>query len=39
MNFIKDRANVCKTCACGDRLKAERVLLCLYTTPIKLTDS
>ena len=26
MNFIKDQANVCKTCTCGDRLKAERVL-------------
>ena len=25
MNFIKDRANVCKTCTCGVRLKAERV--------------
>ena len=26
MNFIKDQANVCKTCTCGDRLKVERVL-------------
>ena len=26
MKFIKDRANVCKTCACDDRLNAERVL-------------
>ena len=26
MNFIKDRANVSKTCTSGDRLKAGRVL-------------
>ena len=26
MNFIKDWANVCKTCTCDGRLKAERVL-------------
>ena len=26
MNFSKDRANICKTCTCGDRLKGERVL-------------
>ena len=30
MNFIKDRANGCKTCTCcGDRLKAEKVLFWL----------
>ena len=29
MNFIKDRANVCKTYTCGDRLKAEKVLFWL----------
>ena len=31
MNFIKNRATVCKTCTCGDRLKAEteRVLFWL----------
>ena len=29
INFIKDRANFCKTCMCGDRLKAERVLIWL----------
>ena len=29
MNFIKDRANVCKTCTCCDRLKAGRVLFWL----------
>ena len=31
MNFIKDRANVSKTCTCDDRLKAERVLFGSYT--------
>ena len=39
MNFIKDRANVCKTCACSDKLKAKRVLFGSYTTPFKFTDS
>ena len=29
MNFTKDRANVCKTCTCDDRLKAERALFWL----------
>ena len=29
MNFIKDRANGCKTCTCGDRPKAEKVLFWL----------
>ena len=38
MNFIKDRANVCKTCTCGDRLKAERVCFGSYTTPFKFND-
>ena len=29
MNFKKDRVDMCKTCTCGDRLKAERVLFWL----------
>ena len=38
MNFIKDRANVCKICTCGDRIKGERVLFSSYTTPFNFTD-
>ena len=37
MNFIKDQANACKTCTCGDILKAERVLFGLDV--FKLADS
>ena len=29
INLKKDQTNVCNTCRCGDRLKAERVLLWL----------
>ena len=40
MNFIKDWANICNTCTCGNRLKAERVLFWLVhsTTPFRFTD-
>ena len=31
MNFRKDRVNVCRTCTCGDRLKAERVFVLVRT--------
>ena len=39
MSFIKDVANFCKTCTSGDRLKAERVLFWLWTTPFNFINS
>ena len=36
MNFIKDRNNVCKTCTCGDRLKAESVLFWLVDNSFQI---
>ena len=36
MNFVQDRANICKTCTCGDKLKAERVLFSLVHNSIQI---
>ena len=36
MNFLKDNAHVCKSCTCGNRLKAEKVLFWLVQNSFQI---